>query len=75
MQKKGFNFRRTRRADVTHVDVTRHARSHGRAVQAYAAPRWCRGGADMWQGPHEFTVMPGWRHVAVRGQAGEGPTG
>ena len=50
-----------RKADVarkTRRDVTQHTRPHGRAMQAHAAPRWCKGGADTWKGPHESTRTP-----------------
>ena len=55
----GFILHRTHAADVAHTadmacgtlaDATWHARPHGRAARAHAAPRWRRDGADAWQG-------------------------
>ena len=57
------------------MDATRLARPRGRVVRAHAAPKWRGEGANSWLGPRRSTWMPGWCPVAMRGQAGEGPTG
>ena len=67
-QKKGLISTRPAEVDVarsTRADATQHARPHGRAARAHAAPRWRGDGADAWQGPRESTRMPRSHHVAV----------